>query len=366
MIRSLRHRPPKHAEGGERKLMFSAATEQSEQFFKLSDAAGYETKPILLYYGLNQAARAIAASVAEGEQKWELVGHGIKCPSLNAALSELLVVNAGRKDGLGAFEALAVILNSTSLPREVSVRDVWMSLPDAAKFPLHDTEAMWGAAKLKRSDGKDFLAAFAPSSGSEFEPVVSLSHLPYKLASMEDLSGVIELLRATYPPLRNFVPGWVARHNTLSFDWSPAERLSLGMAYCGDDEPYDGSNVLWCGMPCYGDTKEVSTWMMPVIGGNPHQMHPLITWWAVLFPLSMLARYEFRGWAEMLDIDLSPDAAAIEYLLDRAHLACVNLILWVFVDKFRRVGWVPNDLEEVLRRRIGSFLTPRGEDIEEG
>jgi hypothetical protein len=95
---------------------------------------------------------------------------------LNAALSELLVVNAGRKDGLGAFEALAVILNSTSLPREVSVRDVWMSLPDAAKFPLHDTEAMWGAAKLKRSDGKDFLAAFAPSSGSEFEPVVSLSH----------------------------------------------------------------------------------------------------------------------------------------------------------------------------------------------
>jgi hypothetical protein len=92
MIRSLRHRPPKHAEGGERKLMFSAATEQSEQFFKLSDAAGYETKPILLYYGLNQAARAIATSVAKGEQKWELVGHGIKW--LFAVLSGLLSVRS--------------------------------------------------------------------------------------------------------------------------------------------------------------------------------------------------------------------------------------------------------------------------------
>jgi hypothetical protein len=138
MIRSLRHKPPKHAEKGDRKLMFSAAIEQSEQFFKLSDAAGYEIKPILLYYGLNQAARAIAASMAEGGQKWELEGHGITSRPLNTALGELLVVNAGRQKP-GAFEVLAAILNSPSLPRRVSVRDVWMSLPDAATFPLHDT-----------------------------------------------------------------------------------------------------------------------------------------------------------------------------------------------------------------------------------
>jgi len=110
MIRSLRHKPPKHAEGGDRKLMFSVATEQSEQFFKLSDAAGYETKPILLYYGLNQAARAIAASIAEDGQKWELKGHGIKCPNFDenprGELGELSVMNAGRKNEPGAFEVL--------------------------------------------------------------------------------------------------------------------------------------------------------------------------------------------------------------------------------------------------------------------
>jgi hypothetical protein len=70
MIRAMRHNPPGNACIKPRDLLFAAAMKQSEQFFRLSDAAGYETKPILLYYGLNQATRAIVATLAEPHEKW--------------------------------------------------------------------------------------------------------------------------------------------------------------------------------------------------------------------------------------------------------------------------------------------------------
>src|SRR4051794_29365487 len=82
-IRAKRHQPPGNAFQKHRRLTFAAAMKQSEQFFRLSDQAGYETKPILLYYGLNQAARAIVAVGASPREPWELNGHGLTCPGLN-------------------------------------------------------------------------------------------------------------------------------------------------------------------------------------------------------------------------------------------------------------------------------------------
>ena len=41
----------------------------------------------------------------------------------------------------------------------------------------------------------------------------------------------------------------------------------------------------------------------------------------------MLARYQPSAWTKMLDIDSSPDAPAVEYLLDEAHRICINLVV---------------------------------------
>ena len=57
-----------------------------------------------------------------------------------------------------------------------------------------------------------------------------------------------------------------------------------------------------------------------------------MTWWAVLYALSMLARYQPSGWTAILDIDKSPDAPAVEYLLDQAHRVCCNLIMQTMRD----------------------------------
>jgi hypothetical protein len=55
--------------------------------------------------------------------------------------------------------------------------------------------------------------------------------------------------------------------------------------------------------------------------GSGDPSHPFLLWWAVLYVLSRLARYEPRDWMRSIDVAHSADAAAIEYLLDEAMLA---------------------------------------------
>lgn len=56
-------------------------------------------------------------------------------------------------------------------------------------------------------------------------------------------------------------------------------------------------------------------------------MSPLMTWWALLFGLSMLARYEPAGWAQALDLDSSSIAAPVIRCLDIAVERVPELVL---------------------------------------
>jgi len=41
-------------------------------------------------------------------------------------------------------------------------------------------------------------------------------------------------------------------------------------------------------------------------------------WWAILYALSMLARYAPEAWAKVIDVDMSADAVAVEFMLEEA------------------------------------------------
>jgi hypothetical protein len=60
--------------------------------------------------------------------------------------------------------------------------------------------------------------------------------------------------------------------------------------------------------------------------GNPPPSS-LLTWWALLYIFSMLARYEPRRWAAILDIDESPYAAQLEFALSEAIDTIPQLVL---------------------------------------
>jgi hypothetical protein len=48
------------------------------------------------------------------------------------------------------------------------------------------------------------------------------------------------------------------------------------------------------------------------------ELHPLMAWWAVLYALSMLSRYQPAAWGTLISIDNSRHAVPIERILERA------------------------------------------------
>jgi hypothetical protein len=73
--------------------------------------------------------------------------------------------------------------------------------------------------------------------------------------------------------------------------------------------------------------------LYPAVDSSGLPVHPLMIWWAVLFTLSRLARYQPREWDLLINIARHPCAAAIEYLLQEALLALPELSL----DSLERV-----------------------------
>jgi hypothetical protein len=67
-------------------------------------------------------------------------------------------------------------------------------------------------------------------------------------------------------------------------------------------------------------------WVLPSTDSSGLELHPLIAWWACLFALSMLARYEPSAWAQHIDVDHSNTAVAVEAVLDEALTAVPRVV----------------------------------------
>ncbi len=82
--------------------------------FHAAAGTGAVTRPLLVFYGLSQVGRAIAAAAASaGSGGWELEGHGIRC--VPGTLRGPLPDNrcAGRQGGSkGSFARLSELLGS--------------------------------------------------------------------------------------------------------------------------------------------------------------------------------------------------------------------------------------------------------------
>jgi hypothetical protein len=100
MLRALRQHPPGLAAADEaRRGTFSAALEQSEQFFTAAAATGPQTRGLLLFYGIAQAGRALRAAQQQ-DADWARTGsHGIKVfgESINESFADALVRVDSRK-----------------------------------------------------------------------------------------------------------------------------------------------------------------------------------------------------------------------------------------------------------------------------
>ena len=109
--------------------------------FLAASEVGYASRPLLAFYGLSQAGRAIAA--AHGytrEEAWQLSGHGLAHGDLRQPLPDIAIFQPARSEA-ASFIRLSSMLNSPPLPvkrsqARVSFSDLWDTLPEAAARPL--------------------------------------------------------------------------------------------------------------------------------------------------------------------------------------------------------------------------------------
>src|SRR5687768_4940330 len=117
-IRALRSSPPGLASDEGRRNVFSAALQQSQELMQAARSVGHATSPILLFYGLSQAGRAIAA--AFGKDRWEIRGHGLAIVTdRREAIGDVAIEpRPGRQD---AFGVVADALGSESLTAPITL-----------------------------------------------------------------------------------------------------------------------------------------------------------------------------------------------------------------------------------------------------
>ena len=105
---------------------FRGALEQAEQQFRAAASIGYDSCALNLYYGASQAGRALApAASALGNEEWALSGHGLKCPGLANAGTDVSALSVRPEGGEGmSFRRLSRVLGSP-LPGDVGLGALW-------------------------------------------------------------------------------------------------------------------------------------------------------------------------------------------------------------------------------------------------
>ncbi|WP_052440951.1 YaaC family protein [Streptacidiphilus anmyonensis] len=351
-IRGLRADPP-GAAGQEkaRKETFSAALEQAEQLFAAARVTDAMVRPLLVYYGLNQAGRAIAAAASTVPNKaqekgkpgepWKLAGHGLGIVGGTNAMNGLDVADipiVSHKSG--AFPQLAEILGSGSLiatrpdgteATPVTVGQIWETISDTIGFSLPGPAGLPALAfdaegPLGHYTGTD-LNSLMLAPVRRGQESGRLEGIPRRIYEAADQRTALKEFLDRYPTLGGYQLdgpdgrlGWV----------SDSAMSALGMhevrVYWNLAEPV-------AGQPTAPLEERVATpyrgqhFAYPALGDNPRPLHPLLAWWAVLYALSMLARYEPCAWNKRANIDSSKEAVPIEHLLEAAldHLPRVIL-----------------------------------------
>lgn len=336
-LRATRWDPPAAAAADKaRRRTYVAALEQAEQLMRAAGSVGPASSPLLLFYALSQAGRAIAAA-AKGLKgpDWLLDGHGINVtPGVlkSADLAQITTVTdaPGRK---GSFARLSELLGSPLWPKDergpVPLEPLWDCIPECRDLALSD----------------DLVARRTPLqietqmySGLEGNPLVPtpLWPLPDWVLDAQDghaalaeyLSAFVLGERAAVPYVLTSAEGppEFVRHvgggGEVTMNWEPPPDWPGGDA--GKVAYLESFTRAYCG----------GRYLFPTVAGEDRTMHPLMAWWAVLFVLSMLARYEPARWGAYIAVDSSRHAVTLERILGQAR----EVVPRVVAETIQEVG----------------------------
>lgn len=271
-------------------------------------ATGYESRPLLLFYGLSQAGRALSAAsprlgphAGQDREAWASNGHG------------LTIVRSARTGD--SFWGVKVKVKPTD-------EDSFSRLSHALCSPVDQGSVEMGAVAEQLFD---FVCEFETPTRwrrvFEVWPRENHGDLGNGLLDLPAYDGDADGLQAflsDYPALRGLQPrldpaGEIMRGGrgevTLEI---PASRL----------RPRNDGRTQIVGSVDYQGVQVV----VPTLGASSESTHPLMSWWLILFALSMFARYEPKEWARVLDMNSNPQSSRIEFLQDAALIAVPRIL----------------------------------------
>ncbi|WP_406468919.1 hypothetical protein OH738_17285 [Streptomyces hirsutus] len=304
-----------------RRKTFSAALQQFEEQMKAAEVVSPATRPINLYYGLVQAGLAMTAAHAEGT--WTFDKHGLKILDMKCDVPDIAV----RPEGVGAFQAVSDATGSERTADAVSLGSVWNSLPELAEIPLEGTN---------HTPAVDLLARRSAPAGYSGGWSVGTA-----IKSTEYVRATVWVQEDT-PPLtgrKAWVQDFIAKYRGLqgaqlwgsedeAFEEVRSGRFSVELCW-----PAPKNGMHEADIEQFFDARapvyrfNAYRYLRPAFEPTKAPPTPLMSWWLLLYSFSMLARYQPRKWTDALDIDRSPDAAALEYALDAALEVIPHLVL---------------------------------------
>jgi hypothetical protein len=293
------------ADNPKRSAVLVAALRQSEELFDAAAAVTAAAKPLLLFYGLSQAGRAITAA-RDPDASWKTHGHGLKVIENPTDIGRTTIKPDG--GGNNAFAALTHALHSDGIGGEVELSAVWASIPELAHLP-HLRRGALGALPLQ------------PEGGGE-PSVLSVLHAAHASALIVGVTNEAD------------VDDRLNRYGRIAgYEYVVPPRISAeGKAFVTLHWPSTDA-LERPGRKKIRQLSEVALhaegrwYLQPLIGAPASSPEPLVLWWLLLIGLSSLARYEPQAWTRGIDLDRTPDAAELQEALDIAERVVPELVL---------------------------------------
>lgn len=309
LLRLTRSNPPGRARTGSRSALYRAALQQSEDLMTTAVTTGRAARPLPLFYSVSQAGKAIEACYGVAESK----GHGLHLdlrPSSSILRSSVTVTG-------GRFASVSKCLESKQPSAAVTLDALLASLPglhglrpEGARRRRHPARlvAAWHTDEIHRISGGNY--------------VFLVTDRP--IATKTDLHRYL----SAFPTARKRLKG--VPHVGENHDDSAAMTRSNGI------ECEQVQDSVWLTLLCYSNPRELDEaapayrgerWLRPGVLPGEAPPSPLMTWWLVLYALSMLARYYPVAWTRALDVNRSPVAVLLEGAMSEAVDVVPYLVL---------------------------------------
>lgn len=291
-VRALRARPPGLAVDGQRRDVFSAALEQFEQLLHAAERSGPASAPLPLFYALSQAGRAIAAAQMKDDARWDYTGHGLSGTRKYGHPIGSAPVAPQRT---GAFQVVAEATGSAPLASATTLEELWASLPHTLTQEGLGHERP-RALRLTPVNANVVTGDVETSCRPEPNEADGRTSLETLLSDYPSGSGGAYLSHVYTPSGARFRVQW------------PDKDAVQGTSQIADS--------YW---------SESQYYLRPRVAGQ-RPPSTLMTWWAVLFVLSQLARYAPQVWTQAITPDVSVLTVPIEEGLRLAKRSLPRLV----------------------------------------